>query len=118
MNKLGSEFFKPIDGFERGLVGGATWRQVLMMLGIFLGAGLSTLIIVLGLPDILMYVMLLVTIPPSAIYGLKKDETLKELLRFKLTQQERSYMTDNEMEDTRGNFTQAKGVHEWNDETL
>ncbi|MGC4432304.1 PrgI family protein, partial [Streptococcus suis] len=41
MNKLGSEFFKPIDGFERGVVGGATWRQVLMMLGIFLGAGLS-----------------------------------------------------------------------------
>ncbi|HIC0215269.1 TPA: PrgI family protein, partial [Streptococcus agalactiae] len=26
MNKLGSEFFKAIDQFERGIIGSFTWR--------------------------------------------------------------------------------------------
>jgi len=30
MNKLGSEFFKAIDQFERSVAGGFTWRQIII----------------------------------------------------------------------------------------
>ena len=117
MNKLGSEFHKEINGFERGVIGGVTFRQLVMMLGLILGVGLSMLVIVLGLPDILMYLALIVVIPPFAIYGLKKDEQIKEYLKFQFTLQERSYMTELESEETSG-FIQEKGVTEWLSENL
>ena len=43
MNKLGSEFFKAIDQFERGIIGSFTWRQILMFVGIVLGLDLRQL---------------------------------------------------------------------------
>lgn len=44
MNKLGSEFFKAIDQFERSVVGGFTLRQLIMLIGIVTGVALATLI--------------------------------------------------------------------------
>ena len=115
MNKLGSEFFKAIDEFERSVIGGFTWRQIIMLLGIVLGVGLATLISMFNLPSVLFYLVLALTVPPSFIYGIKKDEQIKEVLLFRLTVQERSYLTEYEREETNGKFIQEKGVHEWND---
>lgn len=115
MNKLGSEFFKAIDQFERSVVGGFTLRQLIMLIGIVIGVALATLISFLKLPDILFYLVLALTVPPSFIYGIKKDEQIKEVLMFKFTVQERAYQTDFESEDMNGTFIQQKGVHEWND---
>lgn len=115
MNKLGSEFFKAIDQFERSVVGGFTLRQLIMLIGIVIGVALATLISFLKMPDILFYLVLALTVPPSFIYGIKKDEQIKEVLMFKFTVQERAYQTDFESEDMNGTFIQQKGVHEWND---
>ena len=115
MNKLGSEFFKAIDEFERSVIGGFTWRQIIMLLGIVLGVGLATLISMFNLPSVFFYLVLALTVPPSFIYGIKKDEQIKEVLLFRLTVQERSYLTEYESEETNGKFIQEKGVHEWND---
>lgn len=115
MNKLGSEFFKAIDQFERSVIGGFTLRQLIMLIGIVTGVALATLISFLKLPDILFYLVLALTVPPSFIYGIKKDEQIKEVLMFKFTVQERAYQTDFESEEMNGTFIQQKGVHEWND---
>ena len=115
MNKLGSEFFKAIDQFERSVIGGFTLRQLIMLIGIVTGVALATLISFLKLSDILFYLALALTVPPSFIYGIKKDEQIKEVLMFKFTVQERAYQTDFESEDMNGTFIQQKGVHEWND---
>ena len=115
MNKLGSEFFKAIDQFERGVIGGATWRQVVMVLGIILGVTLATVISLLQLPSILFYLSLALTVPPAFIYGIKKDEQLKEVITFRLRIQERAYQTEYESEENHGKFIPQKGVHEWND---
>ena len=52
MNKLGSEFLKPLSSFKSG---GMNFRMFLMIIGLSLGVGLSVVISLLGLPDILMY---------------------------------------------------------------
>ncbi|MHA2621978.1 PrgI family protein [Streptococcus agalactiae] len=114
MNKLGSEFFKAIDQFERGIIGGATWRQVVMVLGILLGVTLATVISLLKLPSLLFYLSLVLTIPPAFVYGIKKDEQIKEVITFRLTVQERAYQTEYESEDIHGTFIPEKGVQEWN----
>ncbi|SDB22263.1 PrgI family protein [Streptococcus henryi] len=115
MNKLGSEFFKAIDQFERGVIGGATWRQVIMVVGIVIGIALATVISLLKLPNILFYLSLALTVPPAFVYGIKKDEDIKEIITFKLKVQERAYQTEYESEETHGPFIPQKGVHEWND---
>lgn len=78
MNKLGSEFFKAIDQFERSVIGGFTLRQLIMLIGIVTGVALATLISFLKLPDILFYLALALTVPPSFIYGIKKTNKLKK----------------------------------------
>lgn len=115
MNKLGSEFFKAIDQFERSVIGGFTWRQIIMMLGIVIGAGLAALMTMFKLPSILFYLSLTLTIVPSFIYGIKKDEVIKERLLFKFKIQERFYQTEYESEEINGKYIPEKGVHEWND---
>lgn len=115
MNKLGSEFFKAIDQFERGIIGGATWRQVVMVLGIILGVTLATVISLLKLPSTLFYLSLALTVPPAFLYGIKKDEHLKEVITFRLKVQERAYQTEYESEEIHGQFIPQKGIQEWND---
>lgn len=115
MNKLGSEFFKAIDQFERGIIGGATWRQVVMVVGIVFGELLATVISLLKLPSLLFYLSLALTVPPAFVYGIKKDEQIKEVITFKLKVQERAYQTEYESEENHGTFIPEKGIHEWND---
>lgn len=114
MNKLGSNFHKEVGDFERGIIGSLTGRQIIMVMGLIIGIGLATAIAIFKLPSILMYLALGLIVPPAVIVGLKRDEQIKEYLRFRLRIQERSYMTEFESEDTYGNqFIQEKGVSEW-----
>ncbi|WP_019789713.1 PrgI family mobile element protein, partial [Streptococcus sobrinus] len=107
-------FHKEIDDFERGIIGSFTGRQIVMLFGLIVGIGIATTIAIFQLPSILMYLALGLIVPPSVIFGLKRDEQIKEYLRFKLRIQERSYMTEFESEDMYGNqFIQEKGVREW-----
>lgn len=86
-----------------------------MFLGIVVGVGLATLISFFKLPDILFYLSLALTVPPAFVYGIKKDEQLKEVITFRLKVQERAYQTEYESEENHGSFIPEKGVHEWND---
>ena len=114
MNKLGSEFLKPLSSFKSGNL---NFRMLLMIIGLSLGVGLSVVISVLGLPDILMYLSLIIICPPFVLYGLEKETIIKDILKFKFTIQERSYMTEFESEDLNDlKFAQEKGVHEWNEQ--
>lgn len=114
MNKLGSEFLKPLSSFKSG---GMNFRMFLMIIGLSLGVGLSVVISLLGLPDILMYLSLIIICPPFVLYGLEKETIVKDILKFKFTIQERSYMTEFESEDLNDlKFTQEKGVNEWNEQ--
>lgn len=76
-----------------------------------------------SIPDLYMYMVVVLGTPPFIVYGLKLDGIVKERMLFILTIQERSYQTDddftafgNNKEVTYGNsaFSQAKDVHEWN----
>ena len=111
MNKLGSEFLKPLNTFKTG---GMNFRMLLMIIGLTIGVGLSVIIALLGLPDILMYLSLIIICPPFVLYGLEKETIVKDILKFKFTIQERSYMTEFESEDLNDlKFTQEKSVNEW-----
>lgn len=114
MNKLGSEFFKEVKDYERSIIGGFTFRHLILLLGVALATVLATGIILIGLPEILLYVILPVILIPFLIYGLKFENRLKETLLFRLTIQERAYQTEFESEDNYGKtaFRQAKGVRE------
>lgn len=114
MNKLGSNFYKKIQGYERGIIGAFTGRQLLMFFGFGIYIGLAILISLMGWPDMLIYVGAIIVVP-FVIYGFKIDKVIKEWLIFQFTVQERSYMTEYESEEFNGKFVQEKGVYEWND---
>lgn len=114
MNRLGSEFYKQVKDYERNVVGGFTFRHLIFMLGIVLSAILSTVIILMGLPEILLYIILPVILIPFLIFGLKQEERLKEMVLFRLTIQERAYLTEFESEENydKTAFWPEKGVRE------
>lgn len=114
MNKLGSSFIKPLGDYERPVVGSFTFRQLVLIFGIGLGVLLSTVVLLVGLPDIFMYLVLVVTTPPFMVYGLKLDDKIKDWMRFNFTTQTRVYLT--EFDDKGGSkaygFIQAKNLSE------
>ena len=121
-SKLGSIFLKEIDQYERSVVGGMTARIFIMVLGVGAVVMIGVLPTVFwSIPDLYMYMVVVLGTPPFIVYGLKLDGIVKERLLFILTIQERSYQTDDDFtafgnkEVTYGNsaFSQAKDVHEW-----
>ena len=115
MNKLGSEFLKEVKDYERSIIGGFTFRHIVMLTGVVLATILAAGIILLGLPDILHYIILPIILIPFMIFGLKQEERLKDMLTFRLPIQERAYQTEFESEEPYGKFTisQEKGVNEF-----
>ena len=115
-NKLGSEFPRKFDNYERPILFGRTKRQLVFLLGICIGAGLSVLLYFLHFPKFVTYVLLAVIVTPFILYGTKKDVELKEIFRFKFTIQERVFMTDYQKGEsyTKHDFKPKKGVKEVN----
>lgn len=114
MNKLGSEFLRVFDNYERPILFGRTKRQLVFFLGLFIGFGLMILFWYLKYPDILTYIMLTLILFPTTIYGVGKDKEWKERYLFRFTIQERSYMTHSHKERNKMtyDFTQRKGTKE------
>lgn len=122
-SKLGSIFLKEIDKYERAVVGGMTWRMLVLMVGVALVVLIGVVpTIIWNIPDLYMYVVVIIGAPPFIIYGLKLDDFVKERALFLLTIQERSYQTDDdftafgntEVNYSNATFSQEKNVHEWN----
>ena len=94
MNKLGSEFLKQFDNYERPVAFGMTKRLLVMMLGIGIVVSLTITISIMGLSDIFMYLVALLIAPPFIIYGLGFDETVKDKVMFNLKVQKRAFITE------------------------
>lgn len=91
--KLGSEFLKEFDGYERPIAFGKTKHQLVFAIGIILGIGFSTGLYFLHFPIVVSMILLAIIVSPFMLYGMKKDVEIKEKLKFRLTIQERVYMT-------------------------
>ncbi|HEM3543809.1 TPA: PrgI family protein [Streptococcus suis] len=117
MSKLGSEFLKEFDHFERPIMFGRTKRQLIFYLGVALAVLVSGLLYYFKFPLFIVYLLLAVITVPVFIYGAGKDEEMRERWRFRYTIQERAYMTDfppGEQRLTKKDFMrQQKGVSEF-----
>lgn len=114
MNKLGSEFLKQFDNYERPVAFGMTKRLLVMMLGIGIVVSLTITISLMGLSDIFMYLVALLIAPPFIIYGLGFDEVVKDRVMFNLKVQKRAFITEFEEgeEFTKDDFKSWKKVKE------
>ncbi|WFM79356.1 PrgI family protein [Streptococcus pluranimalium] len=114
MNKLGSEFLKEFDNYERPIAFGMTKRLLVMMVGIGIVVSLTIAISLMGLSDIFMYLVALLIAPPFIIYGLGFDESVKEKVLFNLKVQKRAFITEFEEgeEFTTDDFKLWKKVNE------
>ena len=114
MNKLGSEFLKQCDNYERPVAFGMTKRLLVMMLGIGIVVSLTITISIMGLSDIFMYLVAILIAPPFIIYGLGFDETVKDKVMFNLKVQKRAFITEFEEgeEFTKDDFKSWKKVKE------
>lgn len=114
MNKLGSEFLKQFDNYERPVAFGMTKRLLVMMLGIGIVVSLTITISLMGLSDIFMYLVAILIAPPFIIYGLGFDETVKDKVMFNLKVQKRAFITEFEEgeEFTKDDFKSWKKVKE------
>ncbi|CYU83262.1 MULTISPECIES: PrgI family mobile element protein [Streptococcus] len=117
MSKLGSEFLKEFDQFERPIMFGRTKRQLIFYMGVVLAVLVSGLLYYFKFPLFIVYLLLAVITVPIFIYGAGKDEEMRERWRFRYTIQERAYMTDfppGEQRLTKKDFMrQQKGVNEF-----
>ena len=114
MNKLGSEFLRVFDNYERPILFGRTKRQVVFLVGLFLAFAITALFWYLALPDILTYIAMFIILFPFSLYGMGKDKEWREKYGFKFTIQERAYMssTSKERKVTKYDFIQRKGTKE------
>ncbi|PHV58703.1 hypothetical protein CS009_01470 [Streptococcus macedonicus] len=121
MNKLGSEFLKEFDQYERPVLFGATFRQVVLIFGVVIGVGIAFAISLLGQSKNMMLVTgVILAFPvafPFILYGIQKDEDLRERVMFTLKVQKRSYQTDFQKgddftKDDFKNWTKVKEIDE------
>lgn len=114
MNKLGSEFLKQFDNYERPVAFGMTKRLLVMLLGIGIVVSLTITISLMELSDIFMYLVAILIAPPFIIYGLGFDETVKDKVMFNLKVQKRAFITEFEEgeEFTKDDFKSWKKVKE------
>lgn len=118
MNKLGSEFLKEFDQYERPVFFGATFRQVVFVFGVVIAVGVAFAISLLGQSKNLMLIAgVILAFPvafPFILYGIKGDEALRERVMFTLKIQKRSYQTDFQKGDdfTKDDFKNWTKVNE------
>lgn len=109
MTRLGSEFLKALDSYERPIIGYITFRQLVLLFGIGLTVLVISVLFWFQTPDIILYGVSLLVLAPFVIFGCHIDEKIKDELRFLLTKQERTYQTDYNRKDyTRNDFIRPK----------
>ena len=113
MTRLGSEFLKALDSYERPVIGYMTLRQLVLLFGIALTVVVTTILYWLKAPDIILYGVDILLLAPFVIFGCYIDEKIKDEVRFLLTKQERSYQTDYDRKEyTRNEFIRPKEIPE------
>ena len=114
MNKLGSEFLKEFDNYERPIAFGMTKRLLVMMVGIGIVVSITITMSLMGLSEIFMYLVALLIAPPFIIYGLGFDEVVKDKVMFNLKVQKRAFLTEFEEgeEFTTDDFKSWKKIKE------
>ena len=117
MNKLGSEFLKEFDNYERPIAFGMTKRLLVMMVGIGIVVSITIAISLMGLSEIFMYLVALLIAPPFIIYGLGFDEVVRDKVMFNLKVQKRAFLTEFEEGDefTKDDFKSWKKVKEFDE---
>ena len=109
MTRLGSEFLKALDNYERPVWNYSTFRQLILFFGIGLAVVVATVLFWFHIPDVILYGVSLLVLAPFVIFGCHIDEKIKDEMRFLLTQQERSYQTDYDRKEyTKNDFIQSK----------
>ena len=109
MTRLGSEFLKALDSYERPVIGYITFRQLVLLFGIGLTVVASSVLYWFKIPELILYGVSLFVLAPFVIFGCYIDEKIKDEMRFLLTKQERSYQTDYDRKEyTRNAFIQTK----------
>ena len=87
MTRLGSEFLKALDSYERPVIGYMTLRQLVLLFGIALTVVVTTILYWLKAPDIILYGVDILLLAPFVIFGCYIDEKIKDEIRFLLTKQ-------------------------------
>ncbi|WP_303972048.1 PrgI family protein [Streptococcus merionis] len=113
MTRLGSEFLKALDSYERPFLGYMTLRQLVLLLGMGLTVFVTAVLFWFKTPDVILYGVGLLVLAPFVIFGCHIDEKITDEMRFLLTKQERTYQTDyDRKETTRNDFIQSKDTPE------
>ncbi|BBN22473.1 MULTISPECIES: PrgI family protein [Streptococcus] len=109
MTRLGSEFLKALDSYERPFLGYMTLRQWILLFGIGLTVLVTSVLFWFKTPNIILYGVSLLVLAPFVIFGCHIDEKIKDELRFFLTKQERTYQTNfDRKETTQNDFIRPK----------
>lgn len=109
MTRLGSEFLKALDSYERPFLGYMTLRQIILLFGIGLTVLITAVLFWFKTPNLILYSVSLLVLAPFVIFGCHIDEKITDELRFLLTKQERSYQTDYDRKDyTKNDFIRPK----------
>ncbi|ELY5747368.1 PrgI family protein [Streptococcus iniae] len=113
--KLGSEFLKEFDKYERPFLFGKTKRQFILALGVILSAILAMGLTYIHFPKLIMYFLLSVILAPSVLYGLKKDIALRERYKYSFHIHTHTYQTNHNWKgevDATEDFKAKKGLTE------
>lgn len=82
MTRLGSEFLKALDSYERPVFGYITFRQLVLLFGIGLTVLVTSVLFWFQTPDIILYGVSLLVLAPFVIFGCHIDEKIKDEMRF------------------------------------
>lgn len=93
MAKIGSEFLKEFDQFEKAMFFKSSKRLFIFILGLAMIVGLSIGLYLLKFPVFMVYLILFLLLVPVCIYGMGQDQELKNYILHYLTVKERSYQT-------------------------
>lgn len=113
--KLGSEFLREFDKYERPWVFGRTKRQLFMSAGIALSIGLSVGLTYIHFSRVILMIIIGVILVPVTLYGTKKDISLKERYNYLFHIHTYSYQANHNWKgevDAKEDFKVKKGVTE------
>lgn len=82
MTRLGSEFLKALDSYERPFLGYMTLRQWILLFGIGLTVLVTSVLFWFKTPDVILYGVSLLVLAPFVILGVILMKKLKMSFAF------------------------------------
>lgn len=115
--KLGSEFLKEFDKYEKPWLFGRTKRQLVMSAGITISIGLSVGLTYIHFSRVILMMIIAVILIPVTLYGTKKDISIRERYNFLFHIHTYTYQTNHHWKgdiDAKEDFKVKKGFSEVN----